>query len=107
MAMRIGVTPWADVTADLLSLNKLRPSCAPQQAAKDSQRKNARLRRISEAPRRSMATGFSHYQPEIEGAGMNQQPFDDIFMPAQMSSPHRARLIQMSEAAFDPFSTLP
>ena len=105
--MRIGVTLWTDVTADLLSLQKLRQSCASQQAAKDSQRQNARLRRISEAPRRSMATGFAHYQPEIEGARVNQQPFDDVFMPAQMGSPHRARLIQMGEAAFDPFSTLP
>src|SRR5689334_22779622 len=104
--MRIGVTLWGDVTADLLSLQKLCPGCALQQAAKDSQRNNAGLRRISEAPRGSMATGFAHYQPEIEGARVNQQPFDDVFMPAQMRSPHGARLIQMGEAAFDPLSTL-
>jgi hypothetical protein len=46
-----------------------------------------------------MATGFAHYQPEIEGADVNQQPFDDVFMPAEMRLPHRARLIQMGEAA--------
>ena len=47
-----------------------------------------------------------HDEPEIEAAGVNQQPLENIRVTAQMRAPHAARVIEVREGAFDPFAAL-
>src|ERR1700730_656181 len=46
-------------------------------------------------------------QPEIEGAGMNQQPLEDVRMTAQMRAAHASRVVEVRERALDPLTASP
>ena len=48
-----------------------------------------------EAARRAPATDPPHQQAEIEGARVDQKPFENIAMPAQVRAAHPARVVDM------------
>src|SRR6266852_2308280 len=54
-----------------------------------------------EAARGADSEDRPHHQPEIEAAGMNQQPLEDVPAPAQMRAAHAAGVVEMCERAFD------
>jgi hypothetical protein len=53
-----------------------------------------------EASRRSPAGRPPHQNSEIEGTRVNQQPFEDVAMPAQVSAAHPAGVVDVSEGPF-------
>src|SRR5207244_3651558 len=44
---------------------------------------------------------------EIEAAGVNQYPLENIFVAAQMCAPHAAGVVEVRERAFDALAALP
>jgi hypothetical protein len=54
-----------------------------------------------EPARRAAAERLPHENPEIEGARVDQQAFEDIRMPAQVSAAHPAGVVHVSERPFD------
>jgi len=56
---------------------------------------------------RSFSHALTHYQRQVESAEVNQQPFEDILAPAQVDSPHSARLVGVRETTFHQLASLP
>ena len=48
-----------------------------------------------------------HEQPEIDAADLEEQPFQDVGMPAQMDAAHPAGLVEMGVGPFQQFVPLP
>ena len=65
-----------------------------------------RIQSALEAPRRSVSRQFPHYEAQVERAGMNEQPLDDVVVTPQVSSSHAAGFIHMSKTSFHSFSAL-
>ena len=62
----------------------------------------AGVQRLSLEPsRRAAPEHLPHENPEIEGARVDQQAFEDIRMPAQVSAAHPAGVVHVSEGPFD------
>ena len=59
-----------------------------------------------ETARRADASQPPHQQPEVEAGGVHEQPLEDVGMPPQMHTPHRAGFEEMGERAFQPFAAL-
>ena len=64
------------------------PHTPPAAAQEADQRAQKRRRAPLEAPRRAHARQVPHKQPEIDAADLDEQPFQDIGMPAQMDAAH-------------------
>ena len=60
-----------------------------------------------EAPRRAYARQVPHEQSEIDAADLDEQPFQDVGMPAQMHTARPAGLVEMRVGPFQPFAPLP
>ena len=58
-----------------------------------SQSQPKALFRFAEAARRACSQVLPQHQRQIERAAVKQQPFQDIFVAAQVCPPHAARLI--------------
>ena len=50
-----------------------------------------------EAARRAAAIPPPHQQAEIEGAGVDEEPFEDVALPAQVRAAHPAGVVDMGE----------
>ena len=48
-----------------------------------------------------------HEEAQVEAADVDQQPFQDVRVPAQMRAPHPARLVEMRIRAFQPLAASP
>ena len=59
------------------------------------------------APRRADPGERPEQQTEIESADMDQEPFENVGMAAQMGAPHAPGFIEMRVGAFQPFAALP
>src|SRR5262247_914904 len=55
-------------------------------------------------PGGAAAAQLPHQEAEIEGARVDQQPFEDVAMSAQVGAPHPAGVVDMRER---PFHVLP
>src|SRR5689334_10861491 len=53
------------------------------------------------------AQNLAHQQPEIEAAGMNQEPLQDVVVPTQMRATQAAGLVQMGVRAFEALTAAP
>ena len=62
------------------------PHTPPAAAQEADQRLHQRRRAALEAPRRADARQVPHEQPEIDAADLDEQPFQDVGMPAQMDA---------------------
>jgi hypothetical protein len=58
-------------------------------------------RAVLQTARRAKTDHLTHHQSEIETTGMNEETLQDIRVPTQMGTTHRARVIDMRERAFD------
>ena len=58
-----------------------------------------------EAARCAPATHLPHEQAEIEGARVDQEPFENVAMPAQMCAAHAAGVVDMGERPFQVLAT--
>ena len=64
--------------------------------------KRTSIQRVSLEPaRRALAEQLPHQNSEIEGARVDQQSFEDVPMPAQVSAAHPAGVVHVREGAFD------
>ena len=87
------------------------PSRHRGQAALDARHERDKHRKNDchaalEPPRRAYADRVPHHEPEIEGAGMNQEPLENVLMPPQMRAPHAPRVVEVREGALDAFTAL-
>src|SRR5713226_4416538 len=55
-----------------------------------------------QAAGRPDADQMTHHEPEIEATRMDQQPFEDVGVTAQMRAAHAAGVVDMCERAFNP-----
>ena len=58
-----------------------------------------------QAAGRPDADQMTHHEPEIEATRMDQQPFEDVGVTAQMRAAHAAGVVDMCERAFNPLAT--
>src|SRR5687767_9722086 len=67
--------------------------------------KRASAQRVSLEPaRRAPAEQLPHQNSEIEATRVDQQSFEDVLMPTQVSAAHPAGVVHVSEG---PFAVLP
>ena len=83
------------------------PHTPPAAAQEADQRLHQRRRAALEAPRRADARQVPHEQPEIDAADLDEQPFQDVGMPAQMDAAHPAGLVEMRVGPFQQLAPLP
>ena len=83
------------------------PQTPPAAAQEADQRLHQRRRAALEAPRRADARQVPHEQPEIDAADLDEQPFQDVGMPAQMDAAHPAGLVEMRVGPFQQLAPLP
>ena len=83
------------------------PHTPPAAAQKADQRLHQRRRAALEAPRRAHARQVPHEQPEIDAADLDEHPFQDVGMPAQMHAAHPAGLVEMRVGPFQQLAPLP
>ena len=83
------------------------PHTPPAAAQEADQRLHQRRRAALEAPRRADARQVPHEQPEIDAADLDEQPFQNVGMPAQMDAAHPAGLIEMRVWPFHQLAPLP
>ena len=76
------------------------PHTPPAAAQEADQRLHQRRCAALEAPRRAHARQVPHEQPEIDAADLDEQPFQDVGMPAQMDAAHSAGLVEMRVGPF-------
>src|SRR2546427_5721422 len=57
-----------------------------------------------EPARRATPEHLPHQDSEIEGARVDQQSFEDVPMPTQVSAAHPAGVVHVSEGPFDTLS---
>lgn len=57
-----------------------------------------------EAAGRADADEASHYEPEIEAARMHEYSLEDVAGTAETEPSHAAGIVDVREAAFDPFA---
>src|SRR5712692_1802990 len=57
-----------------------------------------------QAAGRPDADQMTHHEPEIEATRMDQQPFEDVRVTAQMRAAHAAGVVDMGERAFNPLA---
>jgi len=62
---------------------------------------------VLETTRRPHPEDRAQQQAEIEGAGMDQQPLEDVGVTAQVGTAHAPGVIEMRERAFDQFAAPP
>ena len=76
--------------------------CASQNRDPEPQKGQQSIRRCAlQTARRANPEDPADQQPEIEATGMNQQPLQDVVVPAQISAAHRARVVEVRERALD------
>ena len=83
------------------------PHTPPAAAQEADQRLHQRRRAALEAPRRAHARQVPHEQPEIDAADLDEQPFQDVGMAAQMDAAHPAGLVEMRVGPFQELAPLP
>ena len=83
------------------------PHTPPAAAQEADQRLHQRRRAAFEAPRRADARQVPHEQLEIDAADLDEQPFQNVGMPAQMDAAHPAGLIEMRVWPFQQLAPLP
>ena len=83
------------------------PHSPPAAAQEADQRLHQRRRAALEAPRRADARQVRHEQPEIDAADLDEQPLQNVGMPAQMDAAHPAGLIEMRVGPFQQLAPLP
>jgi len=72
----------------------------PDDANQRQERRNEGNSTALEAARRADTDHRAHEQPEIEGAGMDQQSFSNVRVPAEMHAAHPAGFIEMGKRSF-------
>ena len=60
-----------------------------------------------QATGRTDADEGPHQEPQIEGAAVDEEPFQDVRVPPQMRAPHRACLVEMRIRAFQSLAAAP
>src|ERR1019366_1416575 len=62
---------------------------------------------VSPLPRRARTQQCAQDQAQIERAHVDPLPLQNVFVSAQMATPHRARLVAVREAALHEFAAPP
>src|ERR1019366_8393696 len=62
---------------------------------------------VFQLARRARAQPFAQDQAQIERAHVDQLPLQNVFVSAQMATPHPARLVAVREAALDELAAPP
>ena len=57
-----------------------------------------------QASRRPDSRRLTHQQPEVEGAAVNEQPFEDVLVTAKMSAPHPSGSVEVGEGSLCAFA---
>jgi hypothetical protein len=62
---------------------------------------------VSQFARRARTQQLAQDQAQIERAHMDQLPLQNVFVSAQMTTPHPSRLVAVREAALDQLAAPP
>ena len=68
---------------------------------------NGATAEVLETTRRPRPEERAHQQAEIEPAGMDQQPLEDVGVTAQVGAAHTPGVVEVRERAFDQFAAPP
>src|ERR1035437_5013914 len=84
----------------------------PRNGLPQTQQKARELRKklpskVSQLPRRARSQQFPQNQAQVERTHVDQLPFQNVFLAAQMAAPHSARLVAVREAALDQLAAPP
>src|SRR6266446_8899300 len=78
-----------------------RRNCLPQAQQKAQKLGKYLSSSVLPLPRRARTQQFAQDQAQIERAYMDQLPLQNVFVSAQMATPHPSRLVAVREAALD------
>ena len=105
------MTCWRSSPRRIWLIGSLRgPKAAhtpPAAAQEAEQRAQKRRGAAVQALRRARVRQVRHEQAQVEAADLDERPFQDDGMPAQMYEPHPAGLVEMRFGPFQPFAPLP
>ena len=83
------------------------PHTLPETSRQCQQRGDDRDEPPLQPSRRADADQLSHQQPEIETAGVNQQPLQNVGVSAQVHASHAAGLVEMREGPLQALAAEP
>jgi hypothetical protein len=73
----------------------------------EQNKQNHRRTQVSQLSRGARAQEFAQDQAQIERAHVDQLPLQNVFVSAQMATPHAARLVAVREAALHQLAAPP
>jgi len=81
--------------------------CRPERPNQRQKARQARDESSLQPAWRADADQVPHEQSEIEAAGVNQQPLQDVRVTTEVHAPHAARLIEMGKRPFESLAAEP